>query len=109
TTQGSNIEFENYGDGICKPIITLEKIGEGNISIVNLSDGGNELKIFNILNGDVLVIDCENEQIDTEVAGVFHYENHNNKYLRFVRGINRLKVYGNCKLQFKYQFTVYQG
>jgi len=107
--EGTNIEFENYGDGICKPLITLEKIGEGDIRIVNLSDSGRELKLTDILTGDLLTINCEDEQIDTEVAGVFHYENHNNVYLRFVRGINRIKVYGNCKLQFKYQFTIYQG
>src|SRR5690606_21030727 len=89
--EGSNIQFENYGDGICKPIITLEKHGDGDVSIINLTEGGRELKLINILDGEVLTIDCDNEQIEAEI-GDFNYENHNNIYLRFVpHSLNRLK------------------
>lgn len=108
-TSGSEIVIENYGHDICEPYIRIEKIGEGNISIVNYSDGGRECKLFNVLNGDVLNVDCENEQIETEVAGYFKYENHNNKFVRLVKGVNRLKIYGNCRLQFTYQFKLFQG
>lgn len=107
--EGYEINFENYGDTICEPYIYLEKIGDGDISIINLSDGGREFKMSNLMNGDELEIDNEVKSIETNVSGVFRYENHNNTYFRLLRGMNRLKVYGNCKLLFKYQFTLYQG
>lgn len=106
---GHELEFENFGDDICYPFIRLEKIGDGDFSIVNLSDGGREFKMSDIWDGDILEIDNEDKSIETNVAGVYRYENHNNVYLRLLRGMNRLKIYGNVRIQFTYRFRLYQG
>lgn len=108
--EGALIEIENHGDGICMPMILLEIVRDGDISITNLSDGSmGVMELSDMLEGDVLEIDCENESIETGVAGVFRYDNHNDIYLRLVRGLNRIRVKGDCYIKFKYQFTLYQG
>lgn len=109
SSEGTEIKFENYGDTVCKPQITIEVEEDESISIANRNDGKHILEMENLLEGDTVVIDCEDESIESNDAGVFKYDNHNNVYIRFVRGVNRLKVHGKCKLQFKYQFTLYQG
>jgi len=105
---GTKIDFENIGDMDCKPYIMLEKIGAGDISIINTSDSGKKLKMVDLLDGDVLNIDCENEEIETEIAGVYRYGNHNGVFLSLPRGLNRIEVHGTCRLQIKYRFTLYQ-
>ncbi|MEL3959407.1 phage tail domain-containing protein [Caldifermentibacillus hisashii] len=110
TINGTEISIKNYGDDICKPDIYIEKVDDGDISIINYSDSGREFKITNILDGDILNIDNENEQIETDISGSFNYKNHNNIYLRLLPySQNRLKIYGKCKIQFKYQFKLFQG
>ena len=106
---GTEISFQNHGDAEVMPYIILEKIEDGDVSILNLSNNSQELKMTGIWNGDLINIDCENETIETEVAGVYRYDNHNNVFLQFPRGMNRLVVSGECKIQFKYQFITYQG
>jgi predicted phage tail component-like protein len=105
-TEGTEIIFENKGDEVCKPILLLKKVGDGDISIINKSDGGKDFKLTALLNGENLTVDNENQEIETDVIGVSRYSNHNNVFLSLSRGINRLQVYGNVKLQFKFEFAI---
>ena len=103
---GTNIEFINNGDFPCKPIISFKKIGDGDISIVNLSDGGKELKITSLLNNEDILINNEYGNIQTSIPNTYRYDNHNGVFLDFIRGINQIQCFGNMTIQFKYQFKL---
>lgn len=105
-TDGTEIKIENYGDIDCKPFIYLEKVNDGDLSIVNFSNAGQTLHLYDVWDGDFLIIDCENKSIETEVSGVFDYATFNNTFVNLTYGVNRLQVYGDCKIQFKYQFNM---
>ncbi|MDX5476484.1 MAG: phage tail family protein [Bacillaceae bacterium] len=103
--EGTDITFINEGDVICKPILEFEKVGNGDISIVNMSDGGREFKMENLLHGERIKVDSHYETIETDAPGMYRYDNHNDVYLDFPRGHNYLKVYGKVKdMRFVYQF-----
>ena len=107
-TQGSILEFDNRGDIHCSPLLYLEKIGDGDISIVNLSSNGREFKLTGLVNGEKLVIDNELQTIETDIPLTYRYDNFNSNYLKMPKEINRLLVTGDCKIQFKMQFKTLQ-
>ncbi|MGD6831422.1 phage tail domain-containing protein [Sutcliffiella halmapala] len=103
-TEGSDIVFVNDGDLPCKPILEFEMVGDGDISIINLSDGGREFKMENLLHGERIKVDNHHEDIESDIPGVYRFENHNDVFLEMSRGHNYLKCFGNVKLRFTYQF-----
>jgi phage-related protein len=105
TVDGMDITFVNKGDINCTPMLYIEKIGNGDISIINNSDGGRDFKLAGLLDLEKVTVDNKNEEISTDLIGQYRYGSHNNVFLKFPRGVNNLKVYGKCKLQFKYQFS----
>jgi len=98
------IQFINNGDVDCKPMLSLQKVNDGNIAIINLSDGGKEFGLRNLLNNEDLYIDNENEEIVTSIPNTYRYDNQIGEFLNMKRGINNLQIFGDCKLQFRYQF-----
>ena len=106
TPTGIIFEFTNNGDFSCKPIISFQKIGNGDISIVNLSDGGKELKMISLLSNEDILINNEYGNIQTSIPNTYRYDNHNGVFLDFIRGINQIQCFGNMKIQFKYQFKL---
>lgn len=118
SVSGYSTTFVNYGDVVCKPEIFITKVGSGDVSILNATNDGQEFKFTSLLNTEEIYIDCENEQIDSELPNVipggqptvqYRYSNFNNNYLELLRGNNYLKIYGNCKIQFRYKFKTLQG
>ncbi|MGM7720485.1 distal tail protein Dit [Metabacillus sp. Hm71] len=105
-TTGTMIKLTNNGDYDISPIIEIEKIEDGDISIVNTSDGGEELKLTGLTNGELITVDCEVEEIETNIPGILRYENHNDVFLTMPRGVSHLKIFGKCKLTFKYEFKL---
>ncbi|MNH66523.1 hypothetical protein D3C73_185560 [compost metagenome] len=105
TTSGTEIQIENLGNLNCKPKIFIEKIGAGEISIINQSDSGNEFKITNLVDKEKVIIDCNKEDIVSDIPLTYHFDHKYGKYPRFVYGMNYLKIYGKCKIRFMYQFT----
>lgn len=107
TSFGNFIEIDNYGDLDCYPIIQIEKtISDGNISIANMSDSGMELTLTDIILGEIITIDCENEYIETDAPNLHIYENHNDEFIRFLSSSkNRLQLTGDFIVKFIYQFT----
>jgi phage-related protein len=102
-SSGTELIISNEGDVTIKPTIYIIKIGDGDISIVNKTNGNQELKFTGLADNENLMIDCENEDIVTNLVDVYRYENHNDVFLELVRGENYLQIYGNCKLQWKYE------
>ena len=103
-TEGTIIQFINYGDVDCQPILSLQKVGNGDISVINLSNGGSEFKLNSLVLDEDLYIDNENEEIITSIPSTYRYDNHNGVFINMIRGVNNIKIVGTCKLQFKYQF-----
>lgn len=103
--EGSEIVFVNSGDLPCKPILEFEKVGNGDMKIVNLSNAGQEFELKALLNGEKIRVDNHHKEIDTDIVGTYRYDNHNDVFLEMLRGNNYLKVYGNVKdMKFIYQF-----
>lgn len=105
TVNGIDFTFINNGDLNCKPLLYVEIVSGTSFSIVNNSNGGETLSFAGLVANEDLTIDNENEDIETDIALTYRYSNHNGTFLSFPRGYNYLKIFGNVKLKFKYQFT----
>lgn len=106
--QGTILVFNNRGDAICSPFLYVEKIGDGDLSIINLNNSAREFKFTDLLDKEKLTVDNENQDIETDIPLTYRYDNFNLKYLKLTRGMNRLLVKGDCKLQFKTRFKLSQ-
>ncbi len=107
--EGTVITFTNSGDLPIFSEIFIEKVGDGDISIINQTNGGQDFKFISLLNGEILEIDCENRIIETNISQIYRYSNFNNNYLKILPGVNRLLVKGGCKLRFRWRCKLLQG
>lgn len=103
------INFNNEGDKEIYPEVFIDKIGNGDISIINTSYGNYEFKFTDIIDEERLYINGEREQIETNLPFVYRYANFNDNYLKFVEGENVLRVKGNGKIQFRYELKYVHG
>lgn len=96
------ISLTNDGNINCYPTIYITKIGNGDLSIVNLTT--NTLFEFTDLsNNEILTIFCEDEVIESD-SGSYRYSNFNDNYLYLLPGSNNLLITGACSIYFKYQY-----
>lgn len=103
------IEFDNKGDVNLKPEIWIEKVGNGDFSIINTSKGNEEFKFTGLIDGETVYVNCEREQIETTLAVTYRYSNFNDNYLDFPMGVNVLKILGNARFHFRHQYKLIQG
>ncbi|WP_227774423.1 distal tail protein Dit [Paenibacillus sp. NAIST15-1] len=103
-SNGTEFVIDNDGSEPIFPSLDIEKTGDGDIRIINLSNGSQEFKLSGLVNGEMLEIDMEDKSIETNLTGIYRYKNHNDIFLELPRGKNYLMVYGNCKLRWTYQF-----
>jgi hypothetical protein len=101
--------FKNEGDIPCKPEIWIEKIGDGDLSIINRTNNNQEFKFVGIYDREMLYIDCEREYIETDINLKYRYDSFNNNYLELLPGENILEFKGTFKVKFRYQFKTIQG
>lgn len=99
-------EFRNLGDLNLYPEMHIKKIGNGDLSIINLSNGGKEFKFTNLVDGENITVDNLNRDIETDIPLTTRYDNFNGKYLELVYGVNRLEIRGKCEIRFRYQYTI---
>ena len=104
-TDSGTIEFTNSGDVDLYPEMEIVKVGDGDLSIVNLSNGGYEFKFTGLVDGEILYVNNNDEDILSD-QGVSRFGNFNDNYLYFKRGINNLSVTNSCTIQFRYQFRL---
>lgn len=102
TANGAEIVFTNNGDVECKPIVEIKMVENGNFSIINTTNRGEEFKFVNLQKDELVIVDCTSEEIESNVKPRF--DDFNDNYLSLVHGNNYLKVYGKCILTFRYQF-----
>lgn len=99
-------EFKNIGDANIYPEMQIKKIGDGDLSIVNQSNGGKEFKFNNLLNNETVYVDNLNRHIETDISLTNRYDDFNGDYLELVYGVNRLEISGQCEITFRYQYTI---
>lgn len=99
-TNESNVYDYHY------PITEIQKIGLGDIKLVNRSDGGRESVLENLEDEEVVYIDHYNKTIISD-KGNYRLNNFNKKWMRLTYGVNQVDVHGACLLKVKNQFPVY--
>jgi phage-related protein len=100
-------EFYNYSDETIKPEIEISIYQDGDILIQNMSNANSgSFEFTGLLENEIIYINNELEVIETSLNDTYRYSNFNDNYLSLVRGISRLKVTGNCRIIFKYQFKI---
>ena len=101
----TNIQFDNLGDVDCKPEIYIEKVGNGDFSIINMSNSGVEFKFTGLLDEEQLEVSSEYEIINTSLVATYRYDSHNGNFLVMLPySVNYLRVTGTAKFYFKYQY-----
>jgi len=118
--RGTHTEWiNNDGDKDCKPYLKIKKIGNGNIVINTFMEEQqiNNFQINNLLDGEIIEVDCINEDLKSshEPYGRFVFDNHNDDWIRFVLGniyngesSTRMELIGSFDLEMTYQM-VYTG
>lgn len=104
STGYNKIEITNLGDTSMLPFITLQKIIAGDVSISNMSNGGQTMSFTGLSDNETLTIDAVNRQLFTDVPNVYRYDNFNGTYLSLPYGVNHLEVSGRCKLNIEYRY-----
>lgn len=99
----TNIQFVNGGDLSIFPIIHIQKVGAGDISIYNQSNANNVLTFTGLADNEEVTIDCENKIITSSLSGIYRYLAHNGYYMEMLRGVNNLSIVGTAKIKFVWE------
>jgi len=113
-------QISNEGDDTFRPYLKIKKIGNGNINIKTYLEGSlvNDFQLNDLLDGEIIDVDCANEDIKTiyEPNGRYLFDNHNDDWLEFgigykYNGENSTKVIftGNFELEMTYQYVYKSG
>lgn len=105
----------NDGDATCYPILKFKKIGNGDVVIKSTLEGEqvNHMVIKDLLDGELVEIDCETQDISTnyEDRGRFIFDNHNDDWLEFGIGnpydgdaSTKVEFSGDFDLEMIYQY-----
>lgn len=105
-TGGQNITVNNKGDFNCYPIVHIEKIGNGNVTIRNNTNNIGDFSFTGLQDKEKLEIDCEGKIIDTTYNRP-RYDDFNNNFLELKPGNNTLRVTGDLKLQLEMEYRTY--
>lgn len=103
-TDKYTVTLENKGHFNLYPEISLKKVGDGDIVFTNVSNGGQILQITGLADGEDIYINCKKEIIESDIPGVYRYDNVAGEFLELPYGINTIEVEGKCSLQFRYQY-----
>lgn len=98
------IVFDNKGDTYCQPEVWITMNESGDFSLVNLSNGNEEFKFTDLVNGETVYVNNEREHIETDRLATYRYSNFNDNYLNLPVGQNIFRVNGKAKIIFRYQF-----
>lgn len=97
------ITIENEGHFDIYPEISILKNGNGTVTIQSLDDGGKIFQVSNLNNNEDIYINCEKETIETNLIGVYRYDNIVGDFPRLIYGTNRFQITGDCNIQFRYR------
>lgn len=98
------IVLGNKGHFPIYPKVWIEKIDDGDLTIINRTNNGNVFEFKNIDVGERLFIDCKNEIIETNKNKTYRYDDFNDNYLELLYGENVLNVSNNMKIKFAMRY-----
>lgn len=98
--------FVNNGDDYLYPELWIEKVGNGDVSIKNITNAGMIFLLEDLLDGETVYINNEDGSIESSLSDTYRYDNHNGNYIELVRGNNILEITGTCNLQWKYKYKI---
>jgi len=105
TNQGKHrVNISNSGHVEIYPEISIEKIGAGNITFTNVSNGNKIFEIRDLTNLEKIYVNCEKEIIQSDAIGVYRYDKVIGEYLNMMlkRGVNNIDIEGRAKITFRY-------
>ena len=103
-SDNNTFSIDNNGDCKIYPQINIVKIGNGDLTIENLNNGNATMKFTNLLDQEELYINCEKEYIETSIPNFYRYDSLNDTYMQLVYGQNNIRVTGDCRIQFIYEY-----
>lgn len=80
------------------PEIEIEMVNGTEISIINLTNKGEEFKFTNLKKGEIIYINNDMQEIESSLKDTWRLSNFNKNWLKLVKGVNRLKINGNVKV-----------
>lgn len=98
--------FTNDGDDLLYPELEIYKVGAGDLSIINFTNGGKEFKFTGLADKETVYVDNLNHHIESDLGNILRYDNFNHNYLELPTGVNTLKVIGKCRVKIKYQLIL---
>lgn len=101
TPQTITLNLDSHFD--IYPEISIKKTGAGHVTLEFLDDGGNIFEVRDLTNAEDIYINCEKEQIQTDIIGVYRYDKVVGHYPKLKYGQNRVKITGACQIQFRYK------
>jgi phage-related protein len=101
--EGTQITIDNDGDVPIGLEMWITKYNDGEITIVNTNDNS-RFNINNLKDYEQIYINHENEDIQSNVPSLYHYDDVTTDYMKLPIGRNVLNVIGRCKIQFRYRF-----
>ncbi|UUV46974.1 distal tail protein [Bacillus phage vB_BanS-Thrax5] len=96
------ITINNDGHFDIYPEISIKKNGAGTVTLEFLDDNNNIFEVRDLTNAEDIYVNCEKEQIQTDIIGMYRYDKVVGNYPKLVYGQNRIKVTGACTIQFRY-------
>jgi phage-related protein len=103
-SQGTAYTFANLGDENCDPLVSIYKVGAGDVHIFNQSDGNAEMSFTGLVDQETVIVDCEAKTIVSDIPLTYRYDNLVGDYLSIPIYNNYLLIKGNCKIKFTYEF-----
>ena len=103
----TDIIIDNTGDVDLPINIFIEKVGLGDISIVNRSNSNDEFSITGLIDGELISVSTEHKLIETSLLATYRYDNSNLNFIQIPVGENILRITGTCKIHFEYQLRYF--
>lgn len=100
----SQISIYNLGHYSIYPELWIQKVGDGDLIINNLSNENREFKLVNLMDKEVVYFDCENEIIETSLSNTSRYDDFNDNFLCLPYGNNVLNISGEANLKFRFRY-----
>lgn len=103
-----DIVINNAGDLTIKPEIEITKIGDGDVTITNVTNGNQSFSFNNLSDNETVYVNCETEVILTDLSDTYRYSAFAGNFIELLCGENTLTVTGNATVIFRYQGKLLQ-
>ncbi len=100
--------INNTGDLTIFPEIEITKIGAGNVTLTNITNG-QYFTFTGLSNNEIVYINCETELILTDLPLTYRYSAMTGDFIKLERGTNNFSITGDCVLEFRYQGKLLQS